>query len=202
MSDSEDDAEQQTTSVQQLLSARLGADPDSASDEDDEPAEPPAATEIAATRAVVLAGEALLPSALDMLEPTTATPNFLHVAGPEFDASKCFKPPPVSAADFGPVTDQHLRSTPNVGEQQRAHAEYDWGRSGVVAGSNRLHGSVCIETDDERGRRVKYGAHAMLRADPWSACNPNYAMNDSSVTRGKDRGKAPNVGLGKRKLAE
>ena len=53
----------------------------------------------------------------------------------------------------------------------------------------RLHGSVCFENDDERGRRVRYGAHAMLQADPWSACNPNYSMKDSSVTRGKDRGR-------------
>ena len=28
----------------------------------------------------------------------------------------------------------------------------------------------------ERGRRVRYGAPAMLKADPWSDCNPNFAM--------------------------
>ena len=29
--------------------------------------------------------------------------------------------------------------------------------------------------------------NAMLAADPWSACNPNFAFDDASVTRGKDR---------------
>jgi hypothetical protein len=63
----------------------------------------------------------------------------------------------------------------------------DWGRR---PGATRLSGSVCYENDDERGRRVRYGAHAMLQADPWSACNPNFSMKDSSVTRGKDRGRS------------
>ena len=58
---------------------------------------------------------------------------------------------------------------------------------------------VCHETDDERGRRVRYGAHAMIAADPWSACNPNFSMGDSRVTRGADRrpitgAKRPNPG--------
>ena len=199
---SDSEGEEQATSVQQLLRARLEADPDSASDDDEGPDEPAAPGEAAAASAAAPAVEALLPSALDMLDPTLANPDFLHVSGPEFDASKNFRPPPVSAADFGPVTDQHLRGLPKAGEQQRAHPEFDWGLSGVANGSNRLRGSVCVETDDERGRRVKYGAHAMLKADPWSACNPHYAMSDSSVTRGKDRGNRPNPGLGKRKLAE
>ena len=70
-------------------------------------------------------------------------------------------------------------------EESRA-SEYNFGRK---PGAVRLRGSVCYEKDDERGRRVRYGAHAMLTADPWSACNPNFSMSDSSVTRGKDRGR-------------
>ena len=46
---------------------------------------------------------------------------------------------------------------------------------------------------------MRYGAHAMIAADPWSACNPNFSMGDSRVTRGADRrpitgAKRPNPG--------
>jgi len=200
-SSEEDDEPEEATSVQQLLRARLEADDSDAASEEDEPAQPEAASASTATCDAAGSTESseTLPSALDVLDPALARPDFLHVAGPEFDASKKFKPPPVTAADFGPVNERHIRAAPAAGEEQRAHSEYDWGRGGRPEGG-RLRGSVCIETDDERGRRVKYGAHAMLKADPWSACNPNYAMNDSSVTRGKDRGRASNPSLGKRKL--
>ena len=192
---SEDEAVADSTSVQQLLRARLEEGDASSGEDDDGAQEPPAAASDPAASTESSGPPPLLPSALDALDPTLATPDFLHVAGPEFDASKDFKPPPVTAADFGPVIDRHLRDAPKAGDVQRAHREFDWGRSGAPEGQVRLHGSVCRETDDERGRRVKYGAHAMLKADPWSACNPNFAMNDSSVTRGKDRG-------GKRRLGE
>jgi hypothetical protein len=45
---------------------------------------------------------------------------------------------------------------------------------------------MCVETDDERGRRVVYGAHQVLQADPWSDCNPNFAMR-RSASGGKRR---------------
>eukprot|EP00966_Prymnesium_polylepis_P006211 142395-Prymnesium_polylepis.1 len=70
-----------------------------------------------------------------MLDPSLAKPDFLHVTGPEFDASKNFKPPPVTAADFGPVSDLHIRHAPKAGEVQRAHREYDWGQSARADGS-------------------------------------------------------------------
>jgi hypothetical protein len=47
----------------------------------------------------------------------------------------------------------------------------------------RLSGSVCKETDDERGRRVRYGAHQMLKADPWSDCNPNFPMHSGKRSK-------------------
>ena len=147
-----------------------------------------------------------MPSASDALESDLQeTAGFLHVDGPEFDASKGFKPPPVSARDLAPVHGSE-RSSMNKFEgvppprgwqgdarfecasEQQSHAS-DMNHWGRVAGATRLHGSVCYENDDERGRRVKYGAHSALAADPWSACNPNFSMKDSSITRGKDRGR-------------
>ena len=120
---------------------------------------------------------------------------------PEFDASKTFKPPPVTAADLGPAygSERSQMGAPNVppprgwqgehnfkraDEDQRYSREYNFGKK---EGDVRLRGSVCHETDDERGRRVRYGAHAALTANPWSACNPNVSMKDNKVTRGADR---------------
>ncbi|KAL1522053.1 hypothetical protein AB1Y20_021698 [Prymnesium parvum] len=192
MSDSEpSDVDDDPTNVQRLVQARLGAGSDEEISEEeaatDEPAPAAASTTLAAPTSAE--EEPNLPSALDVLDPTLAKPDFLHVAGPAFDASKTFKPPPMTAAKLGPVSERHVKEIP-TGKVQRVDPEYNWGKK---EGEIRLRGSVCFETDDERGRRVRYGAHAMLKADPWSACNPNYSMSDSSVTRGMDRG-------GKRKL--
>ena len=148
------------------------------------------------------ASSAVLPSALDALDGSEGQEFLEHKYTPEFDASKNFKPPPVTIADLGPATgtersqmgyvagvppprgwqgEHHFR---RADEDQRHSSEYNFGRQ---PGSGRLRGSVCHETDDERGRRVRYGAHAALAADPWSACNPNYSIKDSKVTRGLDR---------------
>mmetsp|Transcript_61620 Transcript_61620/g.102526 ORF Transcript_61620/g.102526 Transcript_61620/m.102526 type:complete len:248 (-) Transcript_61620:163-906(-) len=145
---------------------------------------------------------AALPSAIDVLDTGSKKPSFLHIQGPDFDASTGFQPPPTTAADLGPVVGHGnqacFASVPPprgwqgehaftcASEDQRYASEYNFGR---LPGAIRLRGSVCYESDDERGRRVRYGAHAMLTANPWSACNPNFAMSDASVTRGKDRGK-------------
>ena len=124
-----------------------------------------------------------LPSADAALESTDGREeSFLHIDGPEFDASKGFKPPPTTHADLLPVVDDRLgvgggsrRSAASSAEpaEQRYHPEENFG---VAKGQVRLRGSVCLETDDERGRRVRYGAHQMLKADPWSDCNPNRPM--------------------------
>jgi len=132
----------------------------------------------------------LLPSASDALGADD--PSFLRVEGPDFDASAGFRPPPTALApcvdyfSVGARAHEAAEELPVEAGEQRCHDnEYrGWRRLGQV----RLQGSKCVETDDERGRRVRYGAHAMLQADPWSACNPNYSMRDVSVTRGKDRG--------------
>lgn len=192
MGDSSDpsDLDEPSSELRRLLRARLAGESDEEPSDDQSPHAPahPPSPDPPATD-----GErSALPSALDVLDPSVAKPDFLHVAGPEFDSSKDFKPPPVTAAELGPVSEFHTRKAPAMGEQQRVDPEFDWGRP---EGAIRLRGSVCFETDDERGRRVRYGAHAMLKADPWSACNPNFSMSDSSVTRGKDRG-----GAGKRKF--
>ena len=155
------------------------------------------------------ASSSALPSADDLLSGAGGDEEaFLHTAqGPEFDASKGFRPPPMSHGDLAPVGGKEKSTSvlftgipppPPRGWQgehkwkpmneDEATSDYrtDWGRR---PGAVRLNGSVCYENDDERGRRVRYGAHAMLAADPWSACNPNFAMKDSSITRGKDRGR-------------
>ncbi len=213
--DSEEDAS--TWAPQLLLPAGEASDSDEDSEEvrsaptparaaaPEQPSLAPAAA--AASNEAGSSREAsVLPSASDALESDLQeTAGFLHVDGPEFDASKGFKPPPVSARDLAPVHGSE-RSSMNKFEgvppprgwqgdarferasEQQSHAS-DMNHWGRVAGATRLHGSVCYENDDERGRRVKYGAHSALAADPWSACNPNFSMKDSSITRGKDRGK-------------
>jgi hypothetical protein len=125
----------------------------------------------------------VLPAAEDALDPAVEKPGFLHVDGPEFDASQHFRPPPVSAADLMPVGEgvqRNVRPFADTSEVQRYDPEANFGH---VHGAVRLRGSVCFETDDERGRRVKYGAHQMLKADPWSDCNPNFAMHKGKRKR-------------------
>ena len=213
--DSEEDA--RTWAPQVLLPAGEASDSDEEAEEAEGRSapvraraaapEPPSLAPAAAPKEAGSSREAAaLPSASDALESDLQeTAGFLHVDGPEFDASKGFKPPPVSARDLAPVHGSE-RSSMNKFEgvppprgwqgdarferasEQQSHASdlNHWGRP---AGATRLHGSVCYENDDERGRRVKYGAHSALAADPWSACNPNFSMKDSSITRGKDRGR-------------
>ena len=129
-----------------------------------------------------------LPSATDVLfDGGGPKPAFLRVAGPDFDASANFKPPPVGHADLVGAGSYHprdhaARSLDSEAPAQRHHPEDNHGR---VQGQVRLRGSVCHETDDERGRRVVYGAHQMLKADPWSQCNPN--MPFRSGASGKRR---------------
>jgi|EP00908_Phaeocystis_cordata_P025990 hypothetical protein len=142
-----------------------------------------------------------LPSAMDALLDKDDQDFLREKYTPEFDASKRFKPPPLTAADMAPAygTERTHLGPVNVpppkgwqgehtfkrqDEAQHYSNEYNFGRQ---PGAVRMRGSICHETDDERGRRVRYGAAAMLAADPWSACNPNFAFKDSSVTRGHDR---------------
>ena len=132
-----------------------------------------------------------LPSASSVLfDSGEPKPIFLRVAGPEFDASTNFKAPPVSHSDLTGINlDPYrpLRGARAPGEEapaQQYHEEHNF-PGGADSGQVRVRGSVCFETDDERGRRVRYGAHSMLRADPWSACNPNKALR--SWASGKKR---------------
>lgn len=123
----------------------------------------------------------LLPSADELLDASNSEqPEFLKLPdGPDFDASKAFKPPPVSHADMVPaVRGAGSRRTPpaaldDVPPEQRYHQDHVFSRGGDAV---RQHGSVCRETDEERGRRVVYGAHQVVMADPWSNCNPNFSF--------------------------
>ena len=130
----------------------------------------------------------VLPSATDVLfDGGGPKPAFLRVTGPDFDASALFKPPPVGHADLMGSGSYHphdpaRRSLDSEAPEQRYHPEDN---HGLAQGQVRLRGSVCRETDDERGRRVVYGAHQMLKADPWSQCNPN--MPFKSGASGKRR---------------
>ena len=71
-------------------------------------------------------------------------------------------------------------------EDQRYASEFNFGR---LPGQVRVRGSMCYENDDERGRRV-FGT-ALTRCSPPTPLvglhNPNFAFDDASVTRGKDR---------------
>ena len=122
---------------------------------------------------------AALPSA-DLALATSAgsKESFLHIDQPDFDASKVFKPPVLTAADMmpaghAPAKQRAKRSISEEAPEQQYHRDYHFG---VPEGATRLRGSVCLESDDERGRRVRYGAHQALKADPWSDCNPNFSM--------------------------
>ena len=119
-----------------------------------------------------------------------AKPDFLHVAGPEFDASAHFRPPPVTHADMVGASGESRRppARPSLDAEapaQRSHHEDTFGRA---EGQVRLRGSVCHETDAERGRRVVYGAHNMLKADPWSNCNPNKPFYSGASGKKRPRG--------------
>ena len=189
MGDSEDDDDDESGPAVSMAAhlAALGAG--AASDSEDEEEEAPPAEEKALkpdkAAAPKPAGEAEpegLPNALDALEGSAQEAAFLQVEGPDFDASRDFKPPPVTGADFLPAVSDSARHVPRQfaesSETQRHHREFQYGEhgSGRASGKTRLSGSVCFETDDERGRRVVYGAHQMLKADPWSDCNPNFKM--------------------------
>jgi hypothetical protein len=192
MSDAESDEEdeQQTAAPASLLQSLLSGSAESESEDEQDPKEPagaapPSAPEAAsgsngdAAQAVAEEGAStggLLPSAMDLLfDGGLAKPDFLRVDGPEFDASKHFKPPAVTHAELAGVNDRTrvARSADEDAPGQRYHQEEQHGRA---SGQVRMRGSVCFETDDERGRRVVYGAHNMLKADPWSNCNPNLPM--------------------------
>lgn len=181
----ESDEDEQPAAPGTLLQHLLAEDDDS--DDDDTAA--PVATETAAS--VPEAGESsagALPSASDLLLGSAAKPDFLRVEAlqPEFDASKHFKPPAVTHADLMCASDrprgEMARSLEDEAPGQRYHQEENFGRA---QGQVRMRGSMCFETDDERGRRVVYGAHQMLKADPWSACNPNKPLR--SFASGKKR---------------
>ena len=138
-------------------------------------------------------GGSMLPPADELLAPGER-PDFLRMPeGPEFDASKVFKPPAVSHADLFPaVRDSagpHGRPSSSTLDdeppEQRYHQEYNFYRA---EGSVRLRGSVCHETDDERGRRVLYGAHAAAKADPWSHCNPNQPLKNFASGKKRKNG--------------
>ena len=119
-----------------------------------------------------------LPSAGAAMEAAAAQEEaFLQVKGPEFDASKAFTPSKPEELCSAVVRPSVPPPRGWQGEHNSPHPESTFGR---VPGAVRLLGSLCVETDDERGRRVVYGAHAMLSADPWSKCNPNYNFKDDS----------------------
>ena len=197
--DDDDDEEEEGVPAPSVAAhlAAVGAGSTDEDEEDEDEPSPPAGPSSAAEerkdaedpKAEDSAAE-VLPSALDALDGATQEEAaFLHVDGPEFDASKGFKPPPVTARDYLPSVEGEAsvsraalmarlpREFPEASETQREHADSEVGTTWrQPEEQRRLRGSVCVETDDERGRRVVYGAHQMLKADPWSDCNPNYAM--------------------------
>ena len=187
--DEDDDAVPRSSLLAQHLIATMGA-PDAQSDEEEDKtpaltADPPTVSApIASSSADGARSAAILPTADDALEASSGLQEgFLRVQGPEFDASKGFKPPPLTAADLLPVVDgsRRLNTASEVAAaDQRYHEETNFG---VAPNAVRLCGSVCKETDDERGRRVRYGAHQMLKADPWSDCNPNFPMHSGKRSK-------------------
>ena len=200
-SDSEDDSAQMP--CQPDLAHLLGAGDDSSEDEEDEGTRPhsgplPKRTKqeqpdvepkgAPSSSAGLSALTSLLPSADDLLESRNEQPDFLKQPDglkPEFDASKSFKPP--SPALVESVHEKNWRKPPpasldDAAAPQRVHPEESFGQG---AATGRPRGSVRQETDDERGRRVVYGAHAATAADPWSQCNPNFAFR--SFASGKKR---------------
>ena len=101
---------------------------------------------------------------------------------PEFDSSKTFRPPPPSHADLMSVQSAEPGAHACSDEAEEDTTHQRWPRESDTRSGR---GSICIETDDERGRRVKYGAHQMLAADPWSDCNPNMPMRRGGPAAGK-----------------
>ena len=191
-SSSEDEADDPTpnAALLRLLAGGAGtADDDESDDEQDPPAASnaaPASSTSAAAASKAASGQSeLLPSATSVLfDGGGPKPDFLRVSGPEFDASANFKPPPVTHSELtginlDPYRPLKPRKPDEEAPEQRYHQEDD------STERTRVRGSVCAETDDERGRRVMYGAHSMLRADPWSACNPNKKLR--SHASGKKR---------------
>ena len=193
MSSDEDD-EAPAPIFQPPLLAQLAADDDDDDDSDVEDGGPSTAAPAAAEKVAEAEAEedaeeeegSVLPSALDALDDPNGQDFLVEKWTPEFDASKTFKPPPVTAADLGPAygSERLQMGAPNVppprgwqgehnfkraDEDQRYSREYNFGKK---EGDVRLRGSVCHETDDERGRRVRYGAHAALAADPWANARP------------------------------
>ena len=116
-------------------------------DSDDEEGQPPPAEAAAATEEGGAAAEAegggagasdgaggsssgspLLPSALDALGDQDGQ-DFLHQKyTPEFDASKQFKPPPMTTADLGPVygTERTQMGPPSVPPPRGWQGEHTW----------------------------------------------------------------------------
>ena len=186
--DDEDDSEEEEQappSITALLGALAGGGGADDSDSDEPEAlplaDPPAAEE--ASAAPSTASSSLLPSADDALDASLEHSRFLEVQGPEFDASKRFKPPPTVPADFlASAAADSRRGVPPAYADDPEQPRYT-GLTTDRQDSVRLRGSVCHETDDERGRRVVYGAHQMLKADPWSDCNPNFAMQRGNKRR-------------------
>ena len=192
--------------IAHLLQAAVGG-ADSDSDDDAASAAAPAPAAVASSAAPAAEaddaprGGGLLPTPDELLQAGSAQPDFLRVEKPDFDASAGFKPPTDELLPaVGHSLARGFASQPPPrgwrGDREFARADHDQrhareqmelGEGRNPANDVRLRGSICRETDDERGRRVKYGAHAMLSANPWSACNPNFAFKDSSVTRGHDR---------------
>ena len=133
----------------------------------------------------------MLPTALDALDDCSAA--FLHVEAlePEFDASAHFRPPAVSANELlraSHASDRQPRLNADGPPPQRSSTDEPTRGPANGNGIARLRGSVCTETDDERGRRVVYGAHQMLKADPWSDCNPNFPMRRHAAGRKRRQG--------------
>lgn len=188
--DEDEDAVPRSSLLVQQLIATMDA-PDAHSDEEEDKtpaftADPPTVSAPSASSSADDGARraAILPTADDALEASSGLQEgFLRVQGPEFDASKGFKPPPLTAADLLPVVDgsRGMNTASEVAAaDQRYHEETNFG---VAPKAMRLCGSVCKETDDERGRRVRYGAHQMLKADPWSDCNPNFPMHSGKRSK-------------------
>ena len=188
--------------IAHLLQAAVGG---AESDSDDDDAAAPAAPAAASSSAPPIAapaaeaddtpGGGLLPRPDELLQAGSAQPDFLRVEKPDFDASAGFKPPTDELLPaVGHSLARGFASQPPPrgwrGDREFARADHDQrhareqmelGEGRNPANDVRLRGSICRETDDERGRRVKYGAHAMLSANPWSACNPKYNMEKGAA---------------------
>ena len=191
--------------IAHLLQAAVGGAESDSDDEDAAAAAPtpaPAAASSAPTNAAPAAeaddaprGGGLLPTPDELLQAGSAQPDFLRVEKPDFDASAGFKPPTDELLPaVGHSLARGFASQPPPrgwrGDREFARADHDQrhareqmelGEGRNPANDVRLRGSICRETDDERGRRVKYGAHAMLSANPWSACNPKYNMEKGAA---------------------